>query len=99
MLLQFEDRENTRVRDLADLVILHEQGLIEPRRTAEAVRSVFTERTTPLPIALPPLPTAWPERYEKIAREHDIAAASFAEAISILGHLWNEMFPRTRQGS
>jgi hypothetical protein len=92
MLLEFGDRENTRVRDLADLVILREHGLIDPRRAADAVRQVFAERATALPRALPPFPTGWPERYERIAREQGIATATFAQAAALLASLWDEMF-------
>ncbi len=97
MLRQFGDRENTRVRDLADLVILREHGLIEPARAAEAVRRVFTERATDLPIALPPFPPGWPDRYEQIAREHGIEAATLAEANALITSLWGELFPVTRE--
>lgn len=92
MLLQFDDRENTRVRDLADLVILREHGLIDPGSSAEAVRRVFAERTTDVPSDLPPFPSGWPERYERIAHEHGIGAATFAEATAVITTLWNEMF-------
>jgi hypothetical protein len=99
MLRQFSDRENTRVRDLADLVILAERGLIDPARTAAAVRQVFAERTTDLPSTLLPLPAGWPERYEKIAREHGIAAAEFGEATEVLVNFWRTMFPQIREDS
>ena len=99
MLRQFNDRENTRTRDLADLVILHEHGLIDPARAAAAVRRVFIERATERPIALPPFPAGWPQRYERIAREHRIGASTFAEARVLITALWDEMFPTTREES
>lgn len=94
MLLRFDDRENTRVRDLADLVILREHGLIVPSRAAESVRLVFAERRTAIPPMLPPFPSAWPERYERIALEHGIGAAAFDDASALITTLWGEMFPR-----
>ncbi len=39
MLRDFGERENSRVRDLVDLTILLEHGLLEPKQTAAAVRS------------------------------------------------------------
>ena len=44
MLRDFGDRENTRVRDLVDLVILTEHELLEPSALAAAVRLVWSER-------------------------------------------------------
>jgi hypothetical protein len=99
MLLRFVDRENTRVRDLADLVILREHALIDPARAAAAIRSVFAERATAFPLVLPPFPAGWPERYERIAREHDIATASFDDAVATVTTLWGEMFPPNREDS
>jgi hypothetical protein len=97
MLREFNDRENTRVRDLADLVILREHGLIDVTRAAAAVHAVFAERTTEVPKSLPKLPTGWPDRYEQLAREHDIAAQSFAAATDIVRALWAEMFSQTTE--
>lgn len=99
MLLQFDDRENTRTRDLADLVILHEHGLIDPSRAADAVRQVFSERHTDVPVALPRLPAGWPQRYERIAAEHSIGATIFADAEALINALWIEMFPTDRGDS
>jgi hypothetical protein len=97
MLMQFDDRENTRTRDLADLVILHEHGLIDPARAAAEVRRVFVERATDLPLALPPFPAGWLERYERIASEHDIGASTFADARALIAALWAEMFGAARK--
>ncbi len=97
MLRQFDDRHNTRVRDLADLVILREHGLIQPARAAESVRRVFAEHATGLPVILPAFPPGWPDRYEQLAREHAIAAATFVEANALITTLWGEMFPPTRK--
>lgn len=99
MLRQFDDRENTRVRDLADLVILREHGLIFPAGAAAAVRWVFAERETSLPLALPPFPAGWPDRYEQIAHEHGIAASTFAQGTALIAALWHEMFPPHREDS
>jgi predicted nucleotidyltransferase component of viral defense system len=99
MLLTFEDRENTRVRDLVDLVILREHGLVDPARAAAAIATVFRERTTAVPAVVPPFPSAWPDRYERIAGEHGVAASTFADAIAIIQSLWGEMFPPTEKDS
>jgi len=93
MLKDFGDRENTRVRDLLDLVILREHGLLDAQALSLAVRRVWRERddTTP-PARLAPFPSNWPLRYEQLTAEHDVAAASFSDAAALAARLWNEMF-------
>ncbi len=83
------DRENTRVRDLADLVILVEHELLDTPRVADAVRQVWAEREgADPPVALPRLPPSWPARYEALAVEHDLATATFPDAVAIVDRLW-----------
>lgn len=94
MLRDFGERENTRVRDLVDLVILSEHGLLEAPRLAVAICRVWSERddTSP-PDTLPALPDGWPSRYERIAAEHGLKATSFSEAAAVVAVLWTETFP------
>lgn len=99
MLLTFEDRENTRVRDLADLVILREHDLVDTKRAAAAIVTVFAERTTAIPETIPRFPAGWPDRYERLARDHGIGAATFAQATAVIHSLWAEMFPPTKKDS
>jgi len=95
MLRVVGDRENTRVRDLVDLVILAEHELIDPRRLRTAVRDVWAERDEcPPPASFPALPASWPERYERLAGDHDVTIASFPEAAELVTTLWSAMFPR-----
>jgi hypothetical protein len=57
MVKDFGTRENSRVRDLVDLVILLEHNLLDPPRVAAAAWQVWRERDGTLPPAmLPPLP-------------------------------------------
>ena len=94
MLKDFGDRENTRVRDLVDLVILIERELLQPSAVAQAVVEVWSERDgVDPPIELPRLPVGWPERYEALAAEHGLGAASFPAAFALVAALWAEMFP------
>lgn len=94
MLRDFGERENSRVRDLLDLVILVEHDLLTPARTAAAVRTVWLERDrSEPPTEIPPLPDSWPNRYERIAIDHDIDAQAYPAAAARVTHLWNQMFP------
>lgn len=93
MLRVVGDRENTRVRDLLDLILLAEHELIDPRRLKTAVRDVWDERDgSPPPTAFPTLPTSWPARYERLAVEHDLTTASFPAAVALVTALWSDMF-------
>lgn len=94
MLRIVADRENTRVRDLVDLIILREHDLLDGARLGSAVRQVWAERDTePAPRELPPLPQSWPERYEQLAAEHGLHTASFSAATALVAALWKQMFP------
>lgn len=93
MLKVFEDRDNSRVRDLVDLVILSEHGLIDVSAAALAIGTVWAERDSAPPAVLPPLPTSWPDRYERLAAEHDLEAATFPDAVAVVATLWSAMFP------
>lgn len=94
MLKTFADRENTRVRDLVDLVILVEHDLLEPASVAEAARQVWIERNgTEPPRTLGDLPAGWSEPYQRVAAEHDLTADTFPEAIELVKTLWSDLFP------
>lgn len=94
MLRGLGDRENTRVRDLVDLVILSEHDLLEPSALAAAVQLVWGERDGVGPPALfSPLPTSWPDRYEQLAAEHELSTTSFSAAVATMATLWAAMFP------
>lgn len=87
------DRDNTRVRDLVDLVILAEHKLLEPSALAGAVRVVWSERNgTSPPVRLPSLPPIWLGRYERLAAEHNLETVSFHVAVSTVAAIWVEMF-------
>ena len=93
MLKDYGDRENTRVRDLVDLVILAEHELLEPSALAAAVRLVWSERDGVSPPAtLPSLPPSWPGRYEQLVAEHNVKARSLPAAVSTVAATWAEMF-------
>lgn len=93
MLREFDDRENTRTRDLADLVLLAEHDLIDPASARLAIVEVFAERETALPAVLPALPASWPSIYTSIAAEHGIHPASFDDAVTLIAGLWADLFP------
>lgn len=94
MLRTFGDRENSRVRDLVDVVLLVEHDLLTTGAVASAVRRVWAERDGAEPPARPgPLPESWPERYETLAEDYELVARTFSAAQAVVGRLWTEMFP------
>ena len=96
MLKDFGDRDNTRVRDLVDIILLLEYELIETPNLASAVRQVWSERggTNP-PEVLPPPPDSWSDRYESLANEYELETASFPAAVALTGALWGQISLRT----
>lgn len=63
-------QENTRVRDLVDLIILSANEKIEADRLARSVRATFTIRGThPIPDHLPEPPASWEQPFARIATE------------------------------
>lgn len=94
MLRDFGDRDNSRVRDLVDIVILMEHDLLTPTVLATETRQVWAERDAAEPPAtLPSLPESWPRRYETLAVDHDLDTQSFPSAVTLVGQLWADTFP------
>lgn len=92
MLRDFGERENSRVRDLVDLTILLEHDLLVPEQTAAAVQTVWLERNnTQPPHDLPPLPESWPDRYQRLAANHDIDIPPYPAAVAQVTQLWHHM--------
>ena len=64
-----EQRSNSRVKDLIDMVLLIDLGL-ESTRLRRALEITFTRRNShPLPSSLEAPPEFWPKPYEALARE------------------------------
>ncbi len=88
----FGDRENIRVRDLMDVVLLIEHGLLTTERLRACVREVWTERDrTDPPTELPAFPSSWPMRYELLTIEHGVGASDFPSARAQIERLWSDL--------
>ncbi|CAM3934678.1 nucleotidyl transferase AbiEii/AbiGii toxin family protein [Mycobacterium senriense] len=98
MTRDYGDRDNSRVRDLLDLVILIEYGLIAPGGVAVAARAVWAERdAADPPSQLPPFPSSWPHRYEELAADYDVDARTFPRGAGLVQALWIQMFPESKE--
>ena len=72
--------QNSRVKDLVDLVLLTGDNLLDQAKTFNALHLTFERRNThPLPASLNPPPEEWQRPFEALAKEcglrTDIAAA------------------------
>lgn len=93
MLRDYGDRENSRVRDLVDLVILIEQEALHAATLAARVVDVWRDRDNSVPPdELPTLPESWPPRYEHLASDADLDTQSFVAAMALINQLWTDMF-------
>jgi len=87
----WQDRDNTRVKDLVDLVLLVHSGQLKPERVKQALRATFETRGThPLPTQLPMPPTDWAEPYAALAQELGLPASTLQEARTYLDAYWQE---------
>lgn len=92
MTRDFGERENSRVRDLVDLMVLHENEMLSSGPLARAVRVVWSERERAAPPDdLPGPPESWAERYGTLAAELDLRAQSLTDANAVVTALWSEL--------
>lgn len=90
----YGDRENSRVRDLADMVLLIEDGFENPASVFSAVERVFRDRKThKVPIEIPDPPSSWAPIYDAMAKELDIQAPNVDDAMKIVRNFWNKVRP------
>ncbi|HEY4027997.1 MAG TPA: nucleotidyl transferase AbiEii/AbiGii toxin family protein, partial [Candidatus Dormibacteraeota bacterium] len=76
-------------KDLVDLVLLIESGLLDAVRLAERVRTVFSVRGThEPPDDLPPPPAAWRHDYAGLVAGLDVEATTIAAAQARVRALW-----------
>lgn len=85
-----DDRPSTRVKDLVDLVLMVETGLLPDDRLGERLRAVFDVRDgTGLPRVLPDPPSAWRSEFPALATEVGLHVTDLAEATGVVRALWD----------
>ncbi|MCU1434311.1 MAG: nucleotidyl transferase AbiEii/AbiGii toxin family protein [Pseudarthrobacter sp.] len=90
--LEFDDgRPNTRTKDLVDIVLLFEAGLIPHERLTTRIEWVFLQRdhTTPPP-RLPDIPASWEADYEFLARDLDVGIRVVVEAHGLAQKIYQD---------
>ena len=87
----WQDRDNTRVKDLVDLVLLLHSEQLKPERVMEALRATFETRGTHrVPPQLPAPPIEWTESYSALAEELGLPALTLQEARTYLDVYWQK---------
>lgn len=75
------DRENSRVKDLVDLILISEEYEIPFESLSRAVDATFSKRLShPQPAILPDPPLSWAAEYRRMAVDLRAGAATLAEA-------------------
>lgn len=88
-------RPSSRVKDLADLLILIEDGLSPDDHLLTAVHEVFEVRAThEVPDGIPAPPASWEAQYEAFVKELDLDAAD----VDVAHHRLDEFWSKTRSG-
>ncbi|MCA9285544.1 MAG: nucleotidyl transferase AbiEii/AbiGii toxin family protein [Phycisphaerales bacterium] len=88
------DRENTRSRDLVDMVLLIERGELDRDAVRRAVVETFGHRRRHMaPTTLDSPPRAWATEFPAMATEAGISTTDLDEAFSILAAFWNRLRP------
>ncbi|MEA1928585.1 MAG: nucleotidyl transferase AbiEii/AbiGii toxin family protein [Candidatus Auribacterota bacterium] len=84
---------NSRVKDLADLVLLIEYGLPEARVVVRAIRATFDRRDThtiPKDLKIPP--REWEPVYNNFVRDFNLPASTINEALERVTTYWKTLF-------
>lgn len=87
----WRDRDNTRVKDLVDLVLLIDSGLLATAGLRQALEVTFAARNThPIPASLPLPPSSWSSSYIALAEDLRLSAHTLTEAYDRLEAFWQE---------
>ena len=86
-----EGRENSRVRDLVDLVLLIEQSSLDVVRLRTAIHETFQRRKNhPVPHALAPPPSSWSGPFSEMAQECHLEP-NIAEQFSTVAQFYKSL--------
>jgi len=87
----WQTRDNTRVKDLVDMILLVDSALLDPPAIKRALRATFDARDThPLPSRLPDPPVDWKEPYAALAQELGLSVQTLQDAYAVLNAYWHD---------
>jgi hypothetical protein len=85
----WQDRDNTRVKDLVDMVLLIDSGLLSLADLRATIAATFASRSThPVPTSLPLPPPSWSSPYAALAEELRLSARALAAAYDLIEAFW-----------
>ena len=88
------DTPSSRTKDLVDLVLLMEAGLLDTTALALRLEHVWRERDgAPPPGVLPDPPVGWAVDYQRLAADTGANAATTADAFALLADLYGRSRP------
>lgn len=79
---------SSRVKDLVDLVLFAESGMLDDLALGNALREVFAERDTALPDELPQPPGDWAPTYAALAADTGVSDPSLEAAWQVAANLF-----------
>lgn len=81
----WDDRENTRAKDLVDMVVLIERGELDIKQVRQAIEQTFARRKThQCPQALAPPPESWATEFPAMARRAGLTTTDMMAAFDVL---------------
>ena len=81
----WDDRENTRVKDIVDLVLLIERGELDADEVAIAIRETFARREAhPVPSELADPPVSWAPEFPALAEQAGLSTQDLNAAFEVL---------------
>lgn len=89
----FDDRINTRIKDLADVILLMDHGLPEAPTVKQAVTEIFTFRKTHgIPREIETPPATWASSYAAMATGLELNLTTIENATFRLNDYWKTIF-------
>ena len=89
----YEDRINSRVKDLADIMLIMNGSLPQPQAVKNAVEQIFTSREThEIPKVIGAAPSTWVSSYSAMATELNLTQTTIESATSRLNDYWKTLF-------
>ncbi len=93
----FDDRVNTRVKDLADIMLLMNLGLPDPSSVMTVITEIFDARKShPIPKQIQEAPSTWGNSFAAMAKELNIAEAKPDQATARLNNYWSKLFSENK---
>lgn len=92
-------RENSRVKDLVDVVIIAERMSLDARQVVDALEATFAARQThSAPSELPQFARSWGAAYARMAVEAGVEAKTLAEGVQLAERFLNPILGCSASG-